>query len=778
MKRNAEWINLDNRHQIVFAGLSSGKHELYVQSKTQYGNWVNASNQFEFDIEENFWVSDRVKILFASILGLLLLILFLQEYRRRKAQQLAFARVQESEDRLKTALKASGQGLWYWNKAEGRILRFNVAHLFHPKYENIEDLEAIEDIIHDKDVSILKSQREAFINGKRESEVQYRVKAKNNQWRWIIDKGQVIEFDSEGNVARAAGTYTDITELKRSQLELRLSDQVIQSMTEAVVVMREDKKVSFVNPAFCRLTGCEINDVRGQRLIKLRSEKHADQFYENFWNEYEEDGVWYGEVWMRTKSGKDILCALEAFQLSDEELNEKLFVLIFSNITERRKAEEELSYLARYDTMTGLPNRSLMQDRLSHALALAKRHDHKLALMFMDLDGFKKINDSLGHQVGDLLLKNTASLIQSCIRQEDTLARLSGDEFILLIEEYRNKDQLVTVAEKILSTLEKPMSLAGHQVVVTCSLGISQFPTDASEADNLMKYADTAMYYAKSQGKNQFAFYQEEMHEQVMQRLYIENHLRNAINNNELKILYQPLIEFKSGSVIGMEALLRWQSPELGEVYPGDFIALAEETGLIIDIGYYVMQEVCKQINTFEKELGRKISISVNVSVKQLYGQDFIYKLEKLMKKYDIPPNLLKLEITESMLMANAAQTQNVFLNLKQLGALISIDDFGTGYSSLSYLNKFDIDELKIDKEFIADIYNARKEDKVIDAIVALAKSLDMKVVAEGVESKQQFEYLTLRNCDYYQGYLFSRPITARQMIDYIESFDWDKYSQ
>jgi diguanylate cyclase (GGDEF)-like protein len=512
------------------------------------------------------------------------------------------------------------------------------------------------------------------------------------------------------------------------------------------------------------MTGYRFEQIIHNKLIYLRSNRHAESFYDKFWEEFDRDGIWFGELWVRCESGKEILCSLEAFHISDDELEEYLRVLIFNNITEKRRAEEELSFLARYDALTGLPNRNLFNDRLEHAIALAKRHNHQVAVMFIDLDGFKKVNDSFGHHAGDVLLKQTADIIRSCLRDEDTLARLSGDEFIVIIEDYQSDAQLKVVLNKIMAKLQQPMDIVQNKVVISCSIGVSQFPLDGSSAEELMKFADTAMYHAKEQGKNQYYFYQKEMHQKLIHRLNIENYLRDAVAKDELYLVFQPIVDVVSHKIVSAEALIRWNNPSLGEVYPMDFIPLAEESGYILEVGRYVLKKACYYIAKWQEDYGNKVKIAVNVSVRQLMDSDFVNDLANIIKESGVNADSLKVEVTESMLMANAGKANQILRDLKNLGVTVSIDDFGTGYSSLSYLKRFAIDELKIDKEFISDITEEGEEETIVNAIIALAKSLSLKVVAEGVETKIQLDYLASHHCDYAQGYLFSKPCKPEEL--------------
>ncbi|NVJ49609.1 MAG: EAL domain-containing protein [Gammaproteobacteria bacterium] len=760
------WKMIAEQNELILGGLEPGQYALDVEFRVDEGEWLSASNNVNFEIEAKFYETTLAKIFyFVIILGFIAVILY-QEFQRRRLQRKALKSLESSEERLKLALQASEQGLWDWKAKEGKVVRFNIGHLFHVNGDATE-IDFVDSIIHDKDRERVDQERERFFNQKDEFDVQYRVRSDVDRWSWIHDKGKVIEFDEDGQIVRAVGTYTDITNLKRAQLESVLSNEILQSMTEGVVVLDNRQKASFVNPAFSRITGYSAEQVMGLSLEHLQSSKHSKEFYINLWMEIERSGSWYGEFWIKSSRQKDLLCSLEAFHIDDDELDEHLTVLIFSNITDKRLAEEKLSFLARYDSLTGLPNRNLFLDRLEHAIALAKRQQHRVAVFFIDLDGFKKVNDSFGHQTGDLLLKRTADLINQCVRDEDTLARLSGDEFLLIVEDYDNAEQLETVANKVLERLRKPIVLNETQLVITCSIGIAEFPNHSDNVESLLKFADTAMYYAKNKGKNSYSFYQEEMHADLVHRLSVENYLRDAVVNHELYVLFQPIIESTSKSVAAAEALVRWRHPQLGEVFPGDFIPLAEETGHIVEIGGFVFEEVCRLLSQNPQ---LRISVSVNVSVRQLMDDNFVIDISRKLEQYQVNAEQIKIEITESLLMTNPRQVANVLSQLKELGLVISVDDFGTGYSSLSYLKRFAIDELKIDKEFISDIRSLTDEESIVNAILAMAKSLNMQVVAEGVETEIQVDYLTQHDCELLQGFWFSKPLEQADFLAFIAS--------
>src|SRR5581483_11279643 len=444
-------------------------------------------------------------------------------------------------------------------------------------------------------------------------------------------------------------------------------------------------------------------------------------------------------------------------------------VITFLDISERKLAEERIQFLAYYDALTGLPNRALLHDRLAKALASARRHEEKLALLFLDIDRFKVINDSLGHSIGDLLLKEVAERLKRSAREQDTVARLGGDEFIVVLGAIKNVGDVAVTAERIVGALAAPITIQRHSLTVTCSLGITIFPDHGSDAETLVKNADAAMYSAKDHGRNNFQFFTEHMNLAVMERLTLENSLRLALTNNELRLLYQPQVEIATGRITGVEALLRWQHSDLGLVLPAKFISIAENSGLIIPIGEWVLKTACAQARTWQAE-GLPLSVAVNVSALQFRQDSFLESIRSVLNEIGLAPPYLQLEVTESVLLSNADVMLAVFRELKHMGVKLSIDDFGIGYSSLSYLRHFPVHKLKIDRSFVQDLALNADDKAITSAIISMAKSLDLKVIAEGVENEQQMDFLREHKCDEVQGFYFSPPLPANELAEFLRA--------
>lgn len=454
------------------------------------------------------------------------------------------------------------------------------------------------------------------------------------------------------------------------------------------------------------------------------------------------------------------------------------------DITELRTAEERIHRLAYFDSLTGLPNREYFKERVDSAVSLAKRHDRQLALLFLDLNNFKRINDSLGHRIGDQLLQATAERLTQCLRSSDLLyhghsglekghlARLGGDEFTVLLPEIDQGEDAGRVAERIIATLAKPLTLSGHEVNVNTSIGIAVFPSDGDNAEELLKNSDMAMYYAKGKPQQQYQFYSQSMNEAALRRLTLENHMRKAIERDEFSLYYQPQLDMVSGTLSGVEALLRWDNSELCNISPDDFIPLAEETGLIISIGDWVLRTACKQARDW-LDAGLNVPrIAINVSSVQFMESDFCNTIRSILDEAGVSADMLELEVTEGILMQNADYAVKVLNELKSMGVHIAIDDFGTGYSSLSYLKQFPIDRLKIDKAFVNEITTDTNDAAIATAVIAMAGSMDLKVVAEGVENSDQLGFLKLKKCDEIQGFFFSKPLSSDDMETYFRDDD------
>ncbi|HRP97012.1 MAG TPA: EAL domain-containing protein [Rhodocyclaceae bacterium] len=549
--------------------------------------------------------------------------------------------------------------------------------------------------------------------------------------------------------------------LNTSQRNLHLAERVIESSLEGILITDEHSRIISVNPAFTRLTGYRLDEVAGRDPSLLSSGRHDKAFYAQMWSSLREHGHWQGEVWNRRKNGEIYPELLTITAITDRDGRLTNYAALFSDISQIKESEARIRHLAYYDPLTGLPNRRLLEDRLEVAIAHAHRSKTRAAVMFIDLDRFKRINDSLGHQVGDRLLVEIARRLRECLREDDTVARMGGDEFLVVLSELGAPDAAAHTANRVIASLRQPVRIDERELVVTTSIGISIYPEDGENAETLIKNADVAMYRAKDEGRNSFQLYQPAMNARSVEHLALESALHRALSRDELVVHYQPVVSASDGRVVAAEALLRWRHPDLGLVAPADFIPLAEETGLIVPIGEWVLRTVCAQQRRWHDRAAAPLRMLVNISARQFRHDGFVGMIGRVVAESGISPDLLTLELTETMLMDDNERNVHLLEDLRRLGVRLALDDFGTGYSSLAYLKRFPIDELKIDRLFIRDIDRNAHDSALAGAIILLAHSLGLRVVAEGVEKPAQAALLAAHGCDLLQGFHFAAATPA-----------------
>jgi len=557
----------------------------------------------------------------------------------------------------------------------------------------------------------------------------------------------------------------------------RLHRYIVNTSPDIIYILDQDGHFTFINERIESLLGFSKEEIVGKHYSFLVHHDDMEQAKYVF-NERRVGTRAAKNIELRLKCKNDggschfdnrtLPIELNAMGMYDGENNDSNNSYtgtygVARDVTERKIAEETISFQAYHDLLTKLPNRALLRDRLSIAINQAKRDDEKLAVMFLDLDRFKNINDSLGHMIGDELLQQVSSRLKNCIRQADTLARFGGDEFTLLLPKLKNgRNDASKLAEKITNTLKKPFNIDGHELYVSVSIGIALYPQDGTHMDNLIKHADVAMYHVKGQGKNGYQFYSNEMNIPYIENLTLDTGIHRALDNDEFNLVYQPQVNLRSGEIVGIEALLRWEHPEHGTVSPCEFIPFAEESGLIVDIGYWVLKNACAELSRWRIAGLPEIRMSINVSARQLVEKDIVQNIISIIESYDVPGHCLEIEITENAIMDDMESVIRKLQELSDYGLTIAIDDFGTGYSSLSYLHKLPIHTLKIDRTFLKECHIKKCDNTIINTIVAMAKALDLNVIAEGVESQRQLEYLREIDCDEAQGFLFGKPLPPK----------------
>ena len=580
-----------------------------------------------------------------------------------------------------------------------------------------------------------------------------------------------IEKDKEIRVAIITGAGdkafvagADITEFKEAQYELALSDNVFNYATEAIIITDSQNRILKINDAFTNITQYTKDNVIGmtpQELVK--SLKHDNNFYDEMWKELNDKGEWSGELWDKRKDGEIFPTHQNIKVIKDCHGHVVQHISIFSDITEKKKTEESIKYLAHFDQLTGLHNRVLFKDRLEHAVLRARRNKSIVALLFIDLDRFKYVNDTLGHDAGDQLLLNVSHILKESVRAQDTVSRLGGDEFTVILEDITQGEDAAIVANKIIGAIEKPFEIHNQEVVIGSSIGISLFPDNAETPEEIVKNADIAMYYAKESGRNQYQFYTQELADKSTNKFYMESNLRRGLENDEFEVYYQPQVSTESSKIIGAEALVRWNDPEHGVISPSVFIPVAEESGLIEPLGLWVLQTACKQAARWCRDINPDFCISVNLSSKQLAADNILDSVQTILDESGLSAENLELEITESAIMENPEGGVSQLERVRKLGVSIAIDDFGTGYSSLSYLKRLPITRVKIDRSFLQDVHINRDDQMIVNAIIMMSKSLGLRVIAEGVEHELQLQYLKNYGCNEYQGYYSSKPVPAEK---------------
>ena len=560
----------------------------------------------------------------------------------------------------------------------------------------------------------------------------------------------------------------DISEQRQAEKELRRAATVFEHSTAAILVTDAQGRIAQVNAAFTRITGYGEDDVMGQYPTVLGADIQQSNQMGDILRQLTASGSWEGEFWIQGKRGVAQPCWLGITAVRDDEDELVSYVCFFSDMSERKASENRIHRLAYYDSLTQLPNRALFQDRLHASLQLAARHASWVVLMFLDLDRFKPINDSLGHAAGDRMLREVAVRLESCVAEGDTVARMGGDEFTLLLQPAGDRDEALSramhVAERILTRLAEPFVLSGREFFVTASIGIALSPQDGEGTSQLMKNADTAMYHAKERGKNNFQFYQAEMNASALERLELESDLRHAIEERQFVLHYQPQYLADGITLTGVEVLLRWWHPARGLVPPGDFIPALEELGLVVEVGDWVLDEACRQIAAWQAAGLRVPRVSVNLSARQFSDGRLGQRIAAILQARGIEPSCLELELTESILMRDIGEAMAMLESLKRLGVSIAIDDFGTGYSSLNYLKQLPIDVLKIDRCFVDGLPQGEQDGQITRAIIAMSHSLNLSVIAEGVETPEQLMFLREHGCDEVQGFFLGRPLPASEL--------------
>lgn len=684
--------------------------------------------------------------------------------------------LRESESEHKALFQNMTQGVVYQNN-EGKVLSANPAALeilgltleqlqgrtsYDPRWQSMH--EDGRDYPGDSHPSMLALKTGKPVTGA----IMGVFNPNTEQTRWLIIDAIPQFKDDENTPYQVFTTFNDITARKLAEDKLRLSAAVVENSGDAILIGDASGNLVTVNQAYMTMTGFNESEVI-HKPVQIKSSDPAQSDICNIIMEtVVHHGQWQGEILIVRKDGKHIPTWTTVSAVYDEQDRLSHCVSVATDISAIKRSQQQLDFLAYHDPLTNLPNRLLLDDRLNHALQRARREHTKVAVLFLDLDRFKNINDSLGHPVGDKLLKQASMRLRDLTRHNDTVARLGGDEFVIIVEEITEAIDVATLAQKVIIELSRPFTVKGHVLHLTTSIGISIYPADGQDAETLIKNADAAMYRAKEDGRNGYHFYTMALTDAVYEHLTMETALRHALDNNELILHYQPQIDVNANKLIGVEALVRWIHPEQGLVYPEKFITLAEESGLIIPLGEWVLWTACKQMQEWRKIGIAPPKVTVNVSGVQFYRGGIVKMIKRILHKTGLPPTSLELEITESVVMQKTESTIDTMNQLRQMGVSISIDDFGTGYSSLSYLKRMPVNKLKIDQSFVQDLPHDGNDEAIAKAIIALANSLQLVVLAEGVETAEQRDHLQKLGCDLFQGIFFSAPLNTKTINNYM----------
>ena len=768
------WIDNGRQQDITYTRLPPGEYVLHVQATNRDGVWNPQGLKLPVRVAPPWWRHPRV----IAFTGLLLLsfgaVFAWRRHQRLRRERGLFEAIREREQRLKLALWGSGEVFWDYDlqRSEMHAMRIDERGMQDP--DTAVQMEIVnEHEVHPEDRPRLREQLIQHLRG--ESPLllsEHRVRLHDGHWAWLLVRGRVVDRNPQGRALRIAGTARDVTTTRNADRERRIASEVLRSMTEAVCVFDRDFAFVSVNPAFTRMTGYSDVEVLGRDTSLLNSSQHDAEFYRQMRTRLERDGRWSGELWQQRKDGQEFLCSVQASTVLDASGQRSHYVGVLGDITDQKRAEQELRYLANYDTLTSLPNRTLLSERLSRAIVRARRQGKRIAVLFLDLDRFKDINDSLGHAAGDRILRAAAARLQSTVGPQHTVARLGGDEFTVVLEDVDTIAEAEQVARQIIDSFSQPLDIDDrHDVSISPSIGISLYPDHAQIPTDLLKHADTAMYQAKAAGRRTFMRYTDAMDVEIRQRATISAALRKVLDRNELQLVFQPKLSLAQMRITGVEALLRWYSPEYGEIPPDRFIPLAEESGLILEIGEWAMQEACATLQQWREQGLEDVSVAVNVSAMQLARGHLSDVVARALAGRDIPPHCLQLELTETVIMANAEQNAAMLQAIRDIGVGLAIDDFGTGYSSLSYLKRLPLTTLKIDKEFIGDLTRDADDEAITGAVIAMAHSLGLTVVAEGVETEAQVKFLHDHGCDEIQGYWLARPLRADECATFLHSW-------
>lgn len=739
--------------------------------------WLLASIWLQHDLP--FFLHDDHSIVYISnlasftLVSILYWFIVLRYHNQQKILQQADAQIRL--ERLQLALEASQEALWDWSLNQTEDVFFSEAYcniLGFSQAEFGHNQQAWQNrLLPEERERIYRNVMRFIAEGKGHYDSTYRMLHRDNSQRWIHSRGALIK-NTQGQPVRFIGIARDITQQRATEERLKQAMAVFECTHEGVLITDHTNTIVHINPAFSHITGYSENDVLGQTPRMFKSGRHSSEFYQSMWKTLDSQDQWSGEIWNRRKNG-EILPQYQTIRLiRDENGFVSHHVAIFTDISILKDSQSELNYLSLYDPLTGLANRSHLYERLKTSLrtAIEAKRDHVVFLI--DLDHFKNINESLGHSLGDQLLQAVAQRIAKNITNQCILARIGGDEFVVICESAHTPSEAAVMAQKIIAVSKEPFMLNNNELFISASVGICLFPKAGNSVEDIMRNADSALTKAKASGRETFAFYSSELTAQAFQRIRIASELRYALENEGLLVYYQPIYAMDTKKLVGCEALVRWNHAERGLIAPNDFIPIAEENGLIRLIDEWVLHHACSQM---QKWLSAGVDlkfIAVNISSRSLSKDSLAQQVANTLRDTQLAPEQLELEVTESAIMEDPESADIVLRQLREMGVRIAVDDFGTGYSSLARLRSLTLDKLKIDQSFISNLLDAKEDQAIVCAILALGASIGVEVQAEGIETAEQLEFLQTHNCPLGQGYFFGRPMPTADFESLISNSD------
>lgn len=750
-------------NKITFPNLSSGHHTLSVKAKSPVTGEYSLSSDIKIFVSYAPWQSPFAYFMYFVILLSMLIIWLYQRHLQRlklvKAHEDAIYR----ENRLQLALIGSNSEVWDWQAHDNLMFGKRIAQeLGYVDLANSHSFEQHFELIHPDDKENFLYSWKEFISQNNLGETfscTYRLKHAQGYWLWYKDLGKIVTLDSNNKPIRITGSYSNLTQTRAEEERSQYYGEAFKQTNDWVLIVNHDYTRATANQSLCRAFGWHDEDFEFDSNL-LGLSKRRWLFFQQLIPSLDEGEHWRGEELVTTGTGQQYHVIVNINVGRSDITNSLHFICVFSDISAQKAAEKELRYLADYDHLTNLPNRSLLLSRIKNAMGSSQRQSRAIALFFIDLDRFKQVNDSLGHDCGDLLLVEIAQRLSKVLRGDDIIARIGGDEFVVLLETYKGRLHLGHIAQNIIEAVQLPVMLKEHQVSIGASIGIALYPEHASDSSALLRHADIAMYHAKQLGRNTFQFFTQKMNLEANRRLEKESNIKQAYANDEFLNHYQPIIDADSGKAAGFELLMRWQSKD-GLIAPGEFIDTAEELGLIIPMTEAALVRGLIDLKKWH-EMRPTLYLSVNLSPQHFAKENLVKYIKTLLTIHELPAHLLKIEVTESALFMEPEKAIKTMNALSELGIILALDDFGTGFSSLSYLKRLPLDIIKIDRLFISGIGVERADEAIVDTTIVLAKRLNMQCIAEGVETPKQLAYLTRRKCNYIQGYLYSKPVDAK----------------